>query len=223
MTPPRVVTIDGAAGSGKSTLARALARRLGLPYVNTGLMYRGLAAAALRVAVGVDDEDGLVEVTRSLRFRLEGHDPVSLRVEGYPDEVLTSPEVERTVSAVSRHPGVRDLMRRVQRSLGLEGGAVMEGRDIGSVVFSDAPVKLYLVAEPTARAARRARERDAGQPDVAAGIRARDTADARTNPFEPPPGADVIDTGSLSIQDTLDEAIRVIRARAGWLLTVEER
>jgi cytidylate kinase len=212
-----VVAIDGAAGSGKSTLARGLARELQIPYVNTGLMYRALAAAALRRGIAPDDAPALVEVMGSLRFRFTGDDPTVCEVEGMADDELTSPGVERTVSAVARHPEIRRAMRDAQRSIGLASGAVMEGRDIASVVFPDAPLKLYLTAEPGARAARRAEER---APDIAVAedLRARDEADARTNPHEPADGADVIDTGTLSISGTLDEALRLVRLHAPWML-----
>lgn len=218
MRPVRVVAIDGAAGSGKSTLARALARRLGLTYVNTGLMYRALAAAALRAGVASHDGRRLVGLMETLRFTVARGDPPSLEIEGYSPDELTAPEVERTVSAVARHREVRDAMRRAQREAGLEVGAVMEGRDIGSVVFPDAPVKLYLVADEAARAARRAAERERGDVEVVDELKARDDADARTNPFVPPDGAEVIDTGALSIEATVEAAVEVVRRRAPWLL-----
>lgn len=221
MSSPPVVAIDGAAGSGKSTLARSLARRLGLPYVNTGLMYRALAAAALRSGVDEEDVGALLEMMRGLRFTIARGEPPVLEVEGYTDEELTALEVERTVSAVSRHPAVRDVMRRAQRRLGLARGAVMEGRDIGSVVFPDAPVKLHLVADPAARATRRVDERSGDVVEISTSLHARDAADARTNPLEPALGADVIDTGSLSIEETLRAAIERVRERAPWLLTEE--
>jgi cytidylate kinase len=218
----KVVAIDGAAGSGKSTLARSLARELGLAYVNTGLMYRALAAAALRARVAPDDADALVRLMRTLTFMItEGTHP-TLEVEGYAEAELTSLEVERTVSTVASHPMIRSAMRTAQRSLGLVNGAVMEGRDIGSVVFPDAAVKLYLVADPAARVERRADERSSDDAAVAVALRARDEADARTNPFVPPDGADVVDTGSLSIDDTLEEAKRVVRLRAPWLIPQDE-
>jgi cytidylate kinase len=196
MTTPNVVAIDGAAGSGKSTLAEGLARRLGLPYVNTGLMYRALAAAAIREGVNPEDAAGLQDLMSTLTFEVEPGDPPTLEVGGYTLDDLTSLEVETTVSAVARHPAIRDEMRRAQRAIGLERGAVMEGRDIASVVFTDAPVKLYLVADPSARAARRA---------------------------EPAEGADVIDTGVLPITSTLEEALRLIGLRAPWLLEGVDR
>lgn len=213
---PAVIAIDGAAGSGKSTLGRGIALALGLAYVNTGLMYRALTAAALRAGVSVDDEDGLVELTRGLRFTLSSERPPALEVEGWPPELLVTPDVEVSVSAVARHPAVRTIMRAEQRSIGEAHGAVMEGRDIGSIVFADAPVKLYLEADPGARGERRAEER---RGDVAGGdaasvedaLHRRDASDARTVPHEPTADAAVIDTTDLDAKQTLAEALRAIR------------
>jgi cytidylate kinase len=206
---PIVIAVDGAAGSGKSTLARGVARALGLPYVNTGSMYRALAAAALRADVSPDDAEALLELARGLRFRLTGSDPVELEVDGYTDAELTSPDVESTVSAVSRHQPVRRLMCARQRAF-RGGGVVMEGRDIGSVVLPDAPLKLFLRADPSARVARREAERATSD---AASVRARDERDASTTPLEPTPDAVVLDTGSLGIDETLEAALRLVADR----------
>jgi cytidylate kinase len=211
-----VVAIDGAAGSGKSTLARALARRFGLAYVNTGLMYRALAAAALRAGVSPDDGDALLELTGRLTCRLTGSDPAVLEVEGFSDAELTTLEVESTVSQVARHPGVRAAMCAIQRGLASDG-AVMEGRDIGSVVFPGAAVKLYLVAEHGTRVERRADERPQSQDLVGDALRRRDTLDAETNPFVPPEGAEVLDTSRLDVEATLASAEAIVAARAPWL------
>ncbi|MDQ4107990.1 MAG: (d)CMP kinase, partial [Actinomycetota bacterium] len=144
----RVVAIDGAAGSGKSTLARSLASELGLPYVNTGSMYRALTLAARRAHVDVEDADGLGHLMTTLQFTLRPGRPTGMPRELWiddapPSEELESADVEAHVSAVARHPEIRASMRAAQRRLG-EGGAVMEGRDIGSAVFPDAPVKVFL-------------------------------------------------------------------------------
>ena len=204
-----LIAVDGPAGSGKSTLAHALARALDLPYVNTGLMYRALAAAAIGDGVSPDDPDALLEVARGLRFRLAGEEPVQLKVEGYGRAELTTPDVESTVSAVSRHPAVRRWMCERQRGFGREG-AVMEGRDIGSVVLPDARLKLFLRAEVGERAARREAERSYGDTTP---IGARDARDARTTPLEPTPDAVVLDTGTLGIDATLAEALRLVAER----------
>lgn len=219
MSSPRVVAIDGASGSGKSTLARSLARALELPYVNTGLMYRAVAAAAVRGGVPPGDEIAVLGLTRGLRFILRVPPPGELEVEGYQLEELMSVEVESTVSAVASHPVVRAHMRREQRQLGDAHGAVMEGRDIASVVFTDAPVKLYLHAPTELRAGRRARERTAaGVDEVGSALVARDELDARTNPHEPAPGAVLLDTSELDPAETLDAALAVVRERAPELV-----
>jgi cytidylate kinase len=211
----RVVAIDGAAGSGKSTLARGLAAALDVPYVNTGLMYRAVAASALVAGVDVDDEAGLSDLAARLRFTVEG-DPPELEVEGWRVDALTTPAVEETVSAVARHPEVRSILRRVQRQMGA-GGAVMEGRDIGSVVFPDAVVKLFLRASADQRSARRAAERDAHGDAAREAVVERDRRDAATNPLDPVADAVVLDTGLLGIEDTLEEALRIVRSRAAGL------
>ena len=208
---PHVVAIDGAAGSGKSTLARGLAVALGIPYINTGLMYRGLTAAALRHDIDPEDQVPLEALLDDLRFTLSGTKPPELEVEGYAEEALTTRDVELTVSTVARHPGIRERMRILQRSMGTDG-AVMEGRDIATVVFPDASVKLFLVAEETERSERRARERWGNDPnDVAEALRVRDARDALTNPLQAAPGATVIDTGALDVEAALAEALRIVR------------
>ena len=218
MSRPPVVAIDGPAGSGKSTLARALAIELDLPYVNTGLMYRALAAEAIRRGVSPDDPEGLVMLTERSRFSVEGSRPRELKVEGYTDRELTAPGVERTVSEVAAHPEVRTWMRDAQRALGA-GGAVMEGRDIGSVVFPDARVKIFLEAHAERRSVRRAEERgDRAPSEVAAALEARDERDARTNPFAPAAGAVVIDTGRTDAATTVRLALEAIRERAPDLI-----
>jgi cytidylate kinase len=205
-----VVAIDGAAGSGKSTLARRLARELHLPYVNTGMMYRALAARALDRSIAPDDAQELERLARTLSFAVAGNGPPELVIDGAPPTPpLTSPEVESIVSTVARHPGVREVMRTVQRQLGL-AGSVMEGRDIGTVVFPDATVKIFLEAEPRIRAGRRERERGGGG-DVAWAVGRRDELDAKTNPLVPAGDAHVIDTTVLGPDGVLAEALRLVQ------------
>jgi len=212
MSASRVVAIDGAAGSGKSTLARALASAMGLPYVNTGLMYRALTAAALRDGVDLDDAHALVAVIRRLRFRMRDGSPPELEVEGWDPRALTEPGVEGQVSRAARHPEVRAVMRSLQRGFGEEAGAVMEGRDIGTVVFPDAALKFFLRADPGARVARRRAERPPAA-EVEASLRERDERDARVNPLEPAPDAIALDTTSRSVKETLDLALGLARER----------
>jgi cytidylate kinase len=209
-----VIAIDGAAGSGKSTLAHRLAAELGLPYVNTGLMYRALALRAHREGVSPENAPALERLARGMRFDLDSSvRPPELRIDGEPpDPALTSAEVESSVSAVSRHLEVREVFRREQRRLGLDG-AVMEGRDIGSVVAPDADLKLFLRARPDERVGRRALERDKDSEHVARALGARDRQDARTNPFVPAPDAIVLDTTGLTPDEVADEALALARDR----------
>jgi cytidylate kinase len=215
-----VVAIDGAAGSGKSTLARRLAVELGLPHVNTGAMYRALTLAALRREVDVEDAVTLTMLVDTLDFTLSppgySDEPGELWIDGAPPpEGLGSAEVEANVSAVAKHPEVRAVMRAAQRALG-EGGAVMEGRDIGTAVFPDAPVKIFLVAEAQERAGRRVEER--GAEEVAGALHERDRRDARVNPLVPAEDAVVIDTSDLDVDGTLRAALAIIAERAPGLL-----
>jgi cytidylate kinase len=205
-----LVAVDGAAGSGKSTLARRLARALGVGYINTGLMYRALAAASIRSGVAPDDAEGLVDLAHALRFTVEGEHPAELEVEGYGLADLTTADVESRVSLVARHPSVRAVMRDLQRAMGADG-AVMEGRDIATVVFPDAPLKLFVQADRRSRVGRRAQERGADTENVREALQQRDARDARTTPLEPAPGAVIIDTTDLSIEQTLDAALEAAR------------
>jgi len=226
----RVVAIDGPAGSGKSTLAERLARALGLPYVNTGLMYRAATLRALRAGVDLEDGPALAQVARGIRFDLSSRPSHSVvLIDGEPPSPdLVIPEVEVNVSTLSRHPEVRTVLRDEQRRLG-SGGAVMEGRDIGSVVFPDAAVKIFLVAAPDERVARRVRERreplqsDAAPaassvgptptPDVAEALANRDALDERVNPFIPAPDAVLVDTTGKDPDEVLRAALAIARER----------
>ena len=209
-----IVAIDGPAGSGKSTLARGLALALEVPYVNTGLMYRALAARALERGVDPDDGSGLLALLSTLTFDLDRSSrPPELSIDGAPPEpALTSADVERVVSRVARHRDVRAAMRDAQRALG-GSGAVLEGRDIGTVVFPDAAAKLFLVARQDARVARRGAERGGEvESEVLLG---RDERDAEVNPFVPAPDAVELDTSDLSREETLARALAAVRARIG--------
>jgi len=209
-----VIAIDGAAGSGKSTLARMLALELGLPYVNTGLMYRALALRAHRDGVAPDDADALERLARGMRFELDRSvRPPELTIDGEPpSETLTSPEVESSVSVVARHPEVRAVLRAEQRRLAADG-AVMEGRDIGTVVAPGAPLKIFLEANPVERADRRALEREDDPSRIAEALGTRDELDARTNPLEPAPDAVVLDTTGLAAADVVRRALELVRER----------
>ena len=219
MSPARGIAIDGPAGSGKSTLARRLAEALGVPYVNTGLMYRAVTLEALRKRLDLDDGPALGALARRMRFDLNSKVvPGVLLVEGKPPPPeIASAEVELHVSRVSAHPEVRAVLRAEQRRLG-EGGAVMEGRDIGTVVFPDAAVKVFLLAEPAERAARRIRERaEAGgapeAPGVAEALAARDEQDARVNPLLPAADAVPVETTGKDADAVFREAFSLVEER----------
>ncbi|HSD49376.1 MAG TPA: (d)CMP kinase [Actinomycetota bacterium] len=209
---PTVVAIDGPAGSGKSTLARRLALELGLPYVNTGLMYRAVTLEAVRRGIDPGDAETLTRIAAALTFDLDlGLRPPELRIEGAPpDPELTSPEVERIVSQVSAHPALRSVLRDRQRGLG-SNGTVMEGRDIGSVVFPDATVRVVLGAGATERAARRALERDGRPAEVSTEIAERDAKDERN---VPPVEADLeVDSTHLGPDEVLAIVLAEVRRR----------
>jgi CMP/dCMP kinase len=152
-----------------------------------------------------------------LRFGLDRGHPPELTVDGLrPGPELAGADIEALVSAVARHPEVRVVLRDEQRRL-CDDGCVMEGRDIASVVFPDAPVKLFLIADEAQRVARRAGERAAAD-DVGRALRDRDRRDARTNPLEPAPGSVVLDTTGLDVEGTLAAALAVVEDRAPDLL-----
>jgi CMP/dCMP kinase len=215
VTRPLVVAIDGPAGVGKSTLARRLAEALGLAYVNTGAMYRALAREALHTGTDVGDGAALAELARTIRFTIDDGSPPSLLIDGRPTgDDLGAAEVEAVVSLVARHPEVREVLRAEQRRLGSQG-AVVEGRDIGTVVFPDADLKVFLEADPVERAARRRAEREAA-PETAEALARRDALDAVTNPFVPAADAVVVDTSGREADEVFEEVMAAApRLRGG--------
>ena len=212
VTAGPVVAIDGPAGAGKSTLARRLAKSLGLPYINTGMMYRALTRAAVDRSIDVADGARLSRLARTLHFSLTESSPPELLLAGPNEETrLMSADVEALVSAVSAHPEVRAVLRTAQRALGRHG-AVMEGRDIATAVFPDATTKIYVTAAHSERARRRARERG-GNLAAGADLEHRDTLDAQTTAPFPAPGAAVLDTTYLSEDEAFSRALQLIRLR----------
>jgi cytidylate kinase len=209
-----VVAIDGPAGAGKSTVAARLAAALGWPYVNTGVMYRAVARRALDRRVDPDDGPALAELARGIRFSLSNAHPPALLVDGGPpDPSLEAADVEDVVSRVARHPEVRAVLRAEQRRLGA-GGCVMEGRDIGTAVFPDADVKIFVVASPEVRARRRAEERG-GEPRAGEAVARRDALDSVTNPLAPSAGALVLDTTDLDPDRAVERALEFVRETLG--------
>jgi len=220
-----VVAIDGPAGSGKSTTARALARRLGLLYVDTGAMYRALTRAALDAGVDAADGGALVRLLDGADLRLRPGEKETQVVWNGRDvsQAIRTPAVDAAVSAVSAHREVRARMVERQRALGRQGGVVMEGRDIGSVVFPLATSKLYLDASLEARAERRWRQfRERGEQaerqDVVAELAARDRLDSERgeSPLVISPDALVLDTSRWTLERQLEEAALACRINL-WL------
>ena len=209
-----VIAIDGPAGAGKSTLARALADELGMPYINTGLMYRALARQSLAAGVPPEDGGGLARLAQTIEFEVGPGETGRLLIdEREPESALFAHEVEAVVSTVASHPEVRAIMRAEQRALGV-AGCVMEGRDIGSVVFPDADIKIFLSADPGERERRRISERGEGN-EAGAAVARRDRLDAKTNPFVPAPDAMVLDSTTLDAQEVRARAMAFVRQRLG--------
>ncbi len=212
----RVIAIDGPAGSGKSTVGRLLAARLGLTYLDTGAMYRAVAFAAIRRGVDPADVDPVAELARGLELEVaEG----AVTVDGVDATVeIRGPEVSRAVSLVATNPQVRDEMRTRQRLWAQErGGGVIEGRDIGSVVFPDAVLKVYLTADPEVRARRRAEEMtDMDYDTVAADIARRDAADQgrQDSPLVEADGAVNVDTSAMTIEAVVDLLAEMVERRS---------
>lgn len=209
-----IIAIDGPAGSGKSTVARDVARMLGFHYLDTGAMYRCVAWYALEAGVAADDAPALARIAREERIAFS-HEPgnplatgVSIAGRDCTHEIRT-PRVDRVVSAVSAVPEVRDALVEQQRAIAAGDDIAMEGRDIGTVVFPDAEVKVFLTATPAERARRRAAqnaEKGYGETDpdvILADIVARDEADSTREvaPLKPAPDAVVLDTTGLAIDE----------------------
>lgn len=230
MAPVRVA-IDGPAGSGKSTAARRLAVRLGLSYIDTGAMYRAVAWLAMKRGIPFDDEQGLAALADSLEFRFP-RDPSNPSPDARPRVVVNAedltaqirrPEVAEAASRVSTLDGVRKSLVAQQRRLGQAGDVVLDGRDIGTVVFPEAEVKFFVTAPFEVRVARRAAEL-AEQGNVvdriwlAGDMATRDERD-RTRAHSPlvqAPDAILLDTGPLTIDQVVDRiAETVARVRAG--------
>ena len=211
-----IVAIDGPSGAGKGTVARAVAARLGYRHVDTGAMYRAVAWKALHEGVAVTDETAVKAIGERASFDLEdgrvtidGHDVAA---------AIRTPEIDAAATAVARHPAVRRILVARQRALGETGGVVMEGRDIGTVVFPAADVKVYLDASPEERARRRAADpahassKGAQLADVATALAERDKSDSTraTSPLAVAADAVVIDTTGLPISDVIDRVIALV-------------
>ena len=215
-----IIAIDGPSGVGKGTVSRAVARALGYRYVDTGAMYRAVAWSALRQGLPLDDEERMTRVAQHTAIEVEGE---RVLVDGIDaTRALRTAEMDQASSTVSRLPGVRAVLVQRQRELGAEGGVVVEGRDIGTVVFPAADVKIYLDATPEERARRRASDpahaaaRDLPLAAVVDELEVRDTRDRTraASPLSIAADATLIDTTKLSIAEVVERVLEAVRAKA---------
>ncbi len=224
MSQPLIVAIDGPAGVGKSTAARRLAEELDLPYLDTGAMYRALALEVLRQGLDPGDRDAVEALASNIDLEVcpkpEARGGLEVRFAGESVEALIrSPEVSSATSKIAVHPAVRQRMVELQQQAGGRYGGVVEGRDIGTRVFPQAPFKFFFEADPGVRAERRIAElRRAGRSvtleEIAAQIHERDQRDSsrETSPLECAPDAHRVDTSRRSIDEVVAAMLAVIRA-----------
>jgi CMP/dCMP kinase len=208
-----VIAIDGPAGAGKSTVARGVARALGFTYLDSGAMYRTVALAALERGIDPGDGEELGEMAWELDIAFDGD---SIRLDGRPvGGRIRSPEVTVASSKVSVHPQVRQAMVKRQRELIARGNYVAEGRDIGTVVSPDAPLKVFLTASEEERANRRARETGEPVEAVLEAIEARDQRDTvrRHGALRPAEDSVELDTTDLSVDQVVEKVVDIARQR----------
>ncbi|MEQ1884251.1 MAG: (d)CMP kinase [Bryobacteraceae bacterium] len=210
-----VVAIDGPAGAGKSTIARAVATRLGFAYIDTGAMYRAVGLWAVRAGIDLNDPLKLDQLAHQAVIDFLPEDSRVLLNGEDVTNAIREPGISDAASKVAAIPGVRRAMRDEQRRIGSQQSVVMEGRDIGTVVFPDADVKVYLDADPTIRAARRAAELSADAGAIAKEMAERDSRD-RTRveaPLVQAPDAEYLDSTRLTPLEVQEEILKLVRKR----------
>jgi len=208
-----VIAIDGPAGAGKSSVARSVAAALGLTYLDSGAMYRCVALAGLRGGEDLDDGEEMERLARSLRIELAG-ERVALDGTDVSAAIRTA-ETTEAASRVSVHPGVREAMVARQREMIAAGRYVAEGRDIGTVVSPDSPLKVFLTATPEERARRRAAQTGERKEEVLAAQRERDERDETRehSALHAAPDAVEIDTTGLSLEEVVERVVALARER----------
>jgi len=214
-----IIAIDGPSGAGKGTVARALAARLGYRHVDTGAMYRAVAWKATQEGIDLSDEAAVAALGERATFDVEAG---RISIDGHDVRAaIRTPEIDKAAASVARHPSVRRVLVARQREFGAGGGVVMEGRDIGTVVFPHADVKIYLDASPEERARRRAADpahtssKTSQLSEVATALAERDKSDSTraVSPLAIAPDATVVDTTGVSVEDVIDRVLSVIDAR----------
>ena len=218
---PLIIAIDGPAGSGKSTVSKIVAKKLAILYIDTGAMYRALTLKAMRQGFNLEDEHALVSLAKSTRIGLEEEDKLRVFLDGEDVSLyIRTPDVTANVKYIARVPGVRREMVALQRSISQKhGGAILEGRDIGTVVFPDADYKFYLDASPEERAKRRCKEliesgENASEISVKEDILTRDNSDMKRSvgALKKCDDAIFIDTTGLSIDGVTEKILSYICA-----------
>jgi cytidylate kinase len=212
-----IIAIDGPSGAGKGTVARAIAAELGYRHVDSGAMYRAVGWKALRDGIPLDREDAVAALASSSRI---GVSATLVTIDGVDiTRAIRTPEIDKAAASVARLPEVRTLLVDAQRAMGEHGGIVMEGRDIGTVVFPEADLKIYLDASAEERARRRAHDAAHSGPaavsEVATALSERDRSDSTraASPLYAAADAVVIDTTGKTIPDVVSEVMRLVREK----------
>jgi cytidylate kinase len=215
-----IIAIDGPSGAGKGTVARAVADRLGYRHIDSGAMYRAVAWKALQEGIDLADEAAVAAIGERAVFDLDNG---RVAIDGHDvSRAVRTPEIDNAATTVARHPAVRRVLVARQRTYGATGGVVMEGRDIGTVVFPDADVKIYLDASPEERARRRAADpahassKGTQLSEVAIALAERDKSDSTraASPLAVAGDAIVVDTTGVPVESVIETVLTLVRARS---------